>query len=159
MERAPSSLGVKAKSPASGHIAPEFGRPDNVLLGRGCGNPAFITYPLRSSRYQRRRSSRGFMGGGGARDQIRTHRLHCNRYRVASREFIKCTAFATASPSAPTNHSLIARDSPSRWQAKPNPRRGKSKSGRTVQVARTTSFETSFFNPDHRVRADPSRPN
>ena len=94
-----------------------------------------------------------------ARDQIRIHRLHRNRYRVASREFIKCTAFATASPSAPTNHSLIARDSPSRWQAKPNPRRGKSKSGRTVQVARTTSFETSFFNPDHRVRADPSRPN
>jgi hypothetical protein len=33
-----------------------------------------------------------------ARDQIRIHRLHRNRYRVASREFIKCTAFATASP-------------------------------------------------------------
>jgi hypothetical protein len=28
-----------------GHIAPEFGRPDNVLLGRGCENPALITYP------------------------------------------------------------------------------------------------------------------
>ena len=32
--------------PASGHIAPEFERLANVLLGRGCGNPAFITYPL-----------------------------------------------------------------------------------------------------------------
>ena len=28
-----------------GHIAPEFGRLANVLLGRGCGNPALITYP------------------------------------------------------------------------------------------------------------------
>ena len=26
--------------PASGHIAPEFGRPDNVLLGPCCGKPA-----------------------------------------------------------------------------------------------------------------------
>jgi hypothetical protein len=31
--------------PASGHIAPEFERLANVLLGRGCGNPALITYP------------------------------------------------------------------------------------------------------------------
>ena len=28
-----------------GHIAPEFGRLANVLLGRGCGNPALFTYP------------------------------------------------------------------------------------------------------------------
>ena len=32
-------------------------------------------------------------------------------------EFIGSTASATASPSAPTNHSLIARDSPSSWHA------------------------------------------
>ena len=32
-------------------------------------------------------------------------------------EFIGSTASATASPAAPTNHSLIARDSPSRWHA------------------------------------------
>ncbi len=29
--------------PASGHIAAEFERLANVLLGRGCGNPALIT--------------------------------------------------------------------------------------------------------------------
>jgi hypothetical protein len=28
-----------------GHIAAEFERLANVLLGRGCGNPALITYP------------------------------------------------------------------------------------------------------------------
>jgi hypothetical protein len=30
-----------------GHIAAEFERLANVLLSRGCGNPAFITYPHR----------------------------------------------------------------------------------------------------------------
>ena len=34
-------------------------------------------------------------------------------------EFIGSTASATASPAAPTNHSLIARDSPSRWEIIP----------------------------------------
>ena len=34
------------KSPRVGHIAAEFERLANVLLGRGCGNPAFIPYPL-----------------------------------------------------------------------------------------------------------------
>jgi hypothetical protein len=29
-----------------GHIAAEFESLANVLVGRGCGNPAFITYPL-----------------------------------------------------------------------------------------------------------------
>jgi hypothetical protein len=32
--------------PRVGHIAAEFERLANVLLGRGCGNPALITYPL-----------------------------------------------------------------------------------------------------------------
>jgi len=32
--------------PQVGHIAAEFERLANVLLGRGCGNPALITYPL-----------------------------------------------------------------------------------------------------------------
>ncbi len=35
----PASL-LNPSAPASGHIAPEFGRPDIVLLGRGCGKPA-----------------------------------------------------------------------------------------------------------------------
>ncbi len=34
------------KSSRVGHIAAEFERLANVLLGRGCGNPALITYPL-----------------------------------------------------------------------------------------------------------------
>jgi hypothetical protein len=33
------------KSPRVGHIAAEFERLANVLLRRGCGNPALITYP------------------------------------------------------------------------------------------------------------------
>ena len=35
------------EQPQVGHIAAEFESLANVLLGRGCGNPAFITYPLR----------------------------------------------------------------------------------------------------------------
>ena len=44
--------------PRVGHIVPEFGRLANVLLGRGCGNPALITY-----RPPRRAISIGFAIG------------------------------------------------------------------------------------------------
>jgi hypothetical protein len=38
------------KSSRVGHIAAEFERLANVLLRRGCGNPALITYPRRRPR-------------------------------------------------------------------------------------------------------------
>ena len=37
------------KSSRVGHIAAEFERLANVLLRRGCGNPALITYPLQAA--------------------------------------------------------------------------------------------------------------
>ena len=48
-ERARSGWLPRSKEPTRvGHIAAEFERLANVLLRRGCGNPALITYPLQN---------------------------------------------------------------------------------------------------------------
>jgi hypothetical protein len=40
-----TSMSTKLPNTRVGHIAAEFERLANVLLGRSCGNPALITYP------------------------------------------------------------------------------------------------------------------
>jgi hypothetical protein len=46
----PAAVSKEARTARVGHIAAEFERLANVLLGRGCGNPALITYPPRGPR-------------------------------------------------------------------------------------------------------------